>query len=106
MNDLNDLRRNGIVGIIDVDGLQPTSLHFAEWWNGEGCDYTFNHGEKDERHVSLHMDDLEALVTAAIAGGFIDIDTCKEKAEELERASEERDERIRQFNKTYKGVEF
>jgi molybdopterin-biosynthesis enzyme MoeA-like protein len=40
------------------------------------------------------LDDLTALVAAAIAGGFIDIDTCKEKAEELERASAERDERI------------
>ena len=39
---MNDLRRSGIVGIIEVDGLQPTSLHFAEWWNGEGFDVTIN----------------------------------------------------------------
>ena len=45
MNDFNDLRRNGIVGIIDVDGLQPTSLHFAEWWNGEGFDVSFDDGD-------------------------------------------------------------
>jgi len=106
---MNDIRRTGTVGIIEYGHLgsdKTQYLHFAEWWNGEGCDYTFNHGEKDERHVSLHMDDLEALVTAAIAGGLIDIDVCKEKAEELERASEERAERIRQFNNLYKGAAF
>jgi len=106
---MNDIRKTGTVGVIEYEYLGTDKnqyLHFAEWWNGEGCDFTFNHGKKVERHISLHMDDLEALVTAAIACGFIDVDTCKEKAEELERASEERAERIRQFSNLQKGPAF
>lgn len=101
MNDLNDLRRNGIVGIIEVDGLQPTSLHFAEWWNGEGFDVSFDDGDV----VKLHLTQLQALVTMAIATEFVDIEEAQNQAAELIKESEYRASRIESIRESNKKNE-
>ena len=33
---MNDIRANGIVGIVQVGDDDKDFIHFSEWWNGEG----------------------------------------------------------------------
>ena len=87
---MNDLRRNGIVGIIEIDGLQPTSMHVAEWWNGEGFDVCFDDGEV----MKLHLTQLQALVTLALATEFVDLEEAQALASDIVRESEKRQQRI------------
>ena len=95
-----DIRRNSVVGIIeDQDDFPPYSIHFSEWWNGEGLDFTLT----DESTVRLHDTELSAIVTVAIATGFVDIDACIRKAAEMNAASIDRDEYIKQIRKATGG---
>lgn len=81
----------GKIGLIEYQdiGLNTSSLHFSEWWNGEGLDLTFTRPDK-EMYISLHLDELEALTTAAILTNMIDIDVCKNMAADIARSSKER----------------
>lgn len=87
---MNDMRNNGIVGIIEQDGLQPTSMHFAEWWNGEGFDVAFD----EKPAISLHQTQLHALVVLACASDYVCMDTVKEDVEALLQESSKRREHI------------
>jgi len=98
---MNDLRRNGIVGIIEVDGLQPTSLHFAEWWNGEGFDVCFDDGN----NIKLHLTQLQALVTMALATDFVDLEEAQNQATELINESEYRASRLESIRESIKKTE-
>lgn len=90
---MNDIRRNGIIGLIEYEtpsaNYNQQYCHFSEWWNGEGIDFTFS-DKNGERRISLHLDDITALVTAAIASDFVDIDYCNNKAAELNASSKKR----------------
>ena len=51
---MKNLRTNGFIGIYeDADSLNPVSLHFSEWWSGEGADFAF-----DEKKISLNIEDV------------------------------------------------
>lgn len=106
---MNDIRKTGTVGVIEYEHLsldKTQYLHFSEWWNGEGMDFTFNHGKKIEKNVSLHLDDIQALMTACIATGMVDVEFCQKEADEIIRSSKERENRIKEFNNLHKGAAF
>ena len=98
---MNDMRRNGIVGLIEVDGLQPTSVHFAEWWNGEGFDVSFDDGDV----IKLHLTQLQALVVMSIATEFVDIDEAMKQAADLIGESEYRQQRLESIRDSIKKDE-
>ena len=98
---MNDLRRNGIVGIIEIDGLQPTSMHVAEWWNGEGFDVCFDDGEV----MKLHLTQLQALVVMSIATDFVDVDEAIKQAADLIGESEYRQQRLESIRDSIKKDE-
>ena len=41
---MKNIRRNSLSGIVETEsfGEKNVSLHFAEWWSGEGVDFTFD----------------------------------------------------------------
>lgn len=85
-----DVRDNGMVGVLELEGLAGTSIHFSEWWNGEGIDVLIN----DTQRLSLHMDDIEGLVTIALALQYVDLEHVQEQATQLLKISRERKEKI------------
>lgn len=94
----SDIRRTGVVGIIERSDLDDTSsLHFSEWWNAEGLDFHFDQGTKREARISLSVNQLEMLATAALAAGFLDLDAVEEQAEELKRASRKKMRKIQEI---------
>lgn len=97
-----DIRRTSITGIFEgEDDFPPVSVHFSEWWNGEGLDFTLT----DDSIVRLHDAELSALVTIAIATGFVDIDACIQKAADMNKQSAQRDEDIKRI-RALSGVDF
>lgn len=98
---MNDMRRNGIVGLIEVDGLQPTAMHFAEWWNGEGFDVSFDDGDI----IKLHLTQLQALVVMSIATDFVDVDEAMKQAADLIGESEYRQQRLESIRDSIKKDE-
>lgn len=79
-----DIRFDSITGLLeDNEGLVPISLHFSEWWNGEGLDFTFYEPDQSEKKVSFHMNEIKNLAIAALAAGYIDLNEIKEGAENL-----------------------
>ena len=87
---MSDLRRNAIVGVIDQDGLQPTSMHVAEWWNGEGFDVCFDDGDV----IKLHQTQLQALVILALATEYVDLEEIQQQVAELIDQSKNRATRL------------
>jgi len=64
---MNNVRKNGIVGTLEWEDYTDDKiryLHFSEWWNGEGFDFTFNHGTKQEKRISLDIFEMENLMVA------------------------------------------
>jgi hypothetical protein len=84
---MNDVRDNAIVGVISFeDSLVPVTLHFSEWWNGEGLDANFvNEAGKT---ISLHMDEIEALVVAAKIVGLIDFKSIKKRVKQVRKEAD------------------
>ena len=83
----SNIRYNGVVGVVEYRGLVTGSLHFAEWWNGEGLDYEINSSAGDTRRIQLHFDELHAMIVAAIATGSIDIRAAAREARTLKADS-------------------
>ena len=101
---MNDMRRNSIAGIIEHRGLsdeKDISLHFSEWWNGEGLDLTFGEGTNLRPVLGLHLDELHMLVVAAVATGMVDLDSVQTEVKALEKSSDQRQSRIQQLAKLY-----
>ncbi len=95
---MKNLRKNTISGIYESDyGLSPVSLHFTEWWNGEGMDFTFD----EKKHISLHIDELHAMMVSALASGMLDIGDVMENVAEMKRESKEREEAVEAIRKNY-----
>lgn len=85
---LSNIRKNGMVGIIEDSNLDyKNTLHFSEWWNGEGFEISFN----DDKNMSLHLSQLRMLVIMLLATDYIDIEECKEAAQALLLSSDERE---------------
>lgn len=100
---MNDIRNNGKIGFFELVGLddKPICLHFSEWWNGEGLDFTL--GVKNERHISLHSDEILLIASAAIATGYLSIKEVKEHAKRTLEESKLRKKRIEEISKTKKS---
>lgn len=96
---MNDVRDNAIVGVINFeDSLVPVTLHFSEWWNGEGMDANFIN--ETGKSISLHMDEIEALVVAAKLIGLIDFKQIKKRVKEVQEATQKRKQEIQDFKDT------
>ena len=90
---MNDIRDNAIVGMINFeDALVPTSLHFSEWWNGQGMDINFTN--EPNKTISLHSDEIEALVVAAKIIGLIDFKSIKRRVKQVQKEAKERKQHI------------
>ena len=92
---MKDLRRQSITGIYESneDDLVPVSIHFSEWWNGEGMTFDVN----NQKHIALHSDELHALCVIAIATEMVNWEQCKEDAKQLVEKSAEREEALQAF---------
>lgn len=93
--------RMGKVGIIEKEELTKFSIHFSEWWNGEGVDIHISR-DKEELRFSLHMEEANALVTALDLLRMIDIGECIKESRMIEHESETRASRIQTFKEQYK----
>ena len=95
---MKNLRKNSITGIYESnDGLSDVSIHFSEWWNGEGMDFTFN----EKRHTSLHIEELHGLIVCAIASGMVDIGDVMADSAQMKKDSKERQEMVESLRKQY-----
>ena len=91
---MSDIRDNAIVGMIDFeDALVPTSLHFSEWWNGEGMDVNFTN--ESNKTISLHSDEIEALVVAAKIVGLINFKSLKKRVKQVQKETQERKQHLK-----------
>ena len=97
----NNIRKNGIVGVVETDNLIPVNLHFSEWWSGEGLDLNFLN-EKN-KSISLHMDEIETLTIAAFLCGMIDIKEIKKQAKRIEEDSLKREEELLRLRDEYQA---
>lgn len=87
---MKNIRRNSITGIIESEGLTNVSLHFSEWWNGEGMDFNFD----DKKFMSLHSEELSAIMVAALAAEMVDIGSIMDELYDLLKESEKRERMI------------
>jgi hypothetical protein len=99
---MNNIRRNSISGLYESsDGLMDlVSLHFTEWWNGEGMDFTFYDKSKEKR-FDLHADEIRALAIVAVASGFLELKEVQEQADQLNHDSEQRAREMKKFKEDY-----
>lgn len=94
---MKNFRNNSITGIYESEGLSKVNLHFSEWWNGEGMDFTFD----EKRPISLHIEELHALFVAAMTGGMVDIGRVMEDVSEMKLESKMRADAIEEIRKKY-----
>ena len=95
-----NIRNNGTVGVLEDEFLDTKhSLHFSEWWNGEGLDLNFD----DDTRVSLHANQLRLLVTALYLTEYVDFDECKEIAQKIKLDSAARERKIIQIRNDMRG---
>lgn len=90
---MKNIRRNSITGIVETSGLTDVSLHFAEWWNGEGVDFTFD----EKNFIHLHLDEIHTLFVAMVATEMVDLDEVINDAYDMRRDSAERERLIEDF---------
>ena len=88
---MRNIRKDSISGVIDNIGASQTSIHFSEWWGKEGMDFVIYSPIGDETtNLSLTRDELSALVSAAIASGYVDGDSAVAEAKEIIKESNEK----------------
>ena len=91
---MSDIRDNAIVGMINFeDAMVPASLHFSEWWNGEGMDVNFTNDR--QKIISLHSDEIEALVVAAKIVGLINFKSIKRRVKQVQKETQERKQHLK-----------
>jgi hypothetical protein len=98
---MKNIRRNSLSGIVEIAsfGEKDVSLHFNEWWSGEGVDFTFDENKK----VSLGLDEIHALFVAMVATEMVDLDSVINDAYDMRRESADREEHIRSLRSKYVG---
>lgn len=103
MSSYSTFRKTGIVGEYEIDNiLETSSIHFSEWHNGEGLDFTvFNKSLNTTDRFSLTIEQLNALAVIGEAIGYIEMDDVKREAEQFIRNSEQRRRNIEQIRKKY-----
>mgnify|MGYP003344549972 CR=1 FL=1 len=106
MNTEGDIRNNSIVGIVEINNISPDDahqkLHFSEWWNGEGLDVTISSDSSgDEKRISLHLDEMHALVVSFILAGTVDIKDAMKDAKGIAQKSKEKRDDIKRIREKY-----
>lgn len=98
---MKNIRRNSLSGIVETElfGVKNVSLHFAEWWSGEGVDFAFDENKK----VSLGLDEIHALFVAMVATEMVDVDSVINDAYDMRRETADREEHIEAIRKKYIG---
>jgi hypothetical protein len=94
---MKNFRNDSITGIYESEGLSRISLHFNEWWNGEGMDFTFD----EKKPISLHMEELHAMMVSALVIGLVDIGRVMEDVAEMKRETKERNAAIEAIRSKY-----
>ena len=97
---MQNIRKDSTVGIIEKDDIfGKFSLHFSEWWNGEGMDFTFD----EKKVISLHSEEMKALMVAALAAEMVDIGSVMEEVVEIKADSKRREQEIERIRSNYVG---
>ena len=98
---MKNIRRNSLSGIVEIDsfGEKDVSLHFNEWWSGEGVDFAFDENKK----VSLGLDEIHALFVAMVATEMVDLDEVINDAYDMRRETADREAHIETIRKKYVG---
>lgn len=91
---MKTIRRDAIVGIYEGKTLEHVTLHFSEWWNGEGADFTFGN---DKKRISLSIDEMHAVSVAFLLLGMVDKDEVNDEVEKIQKDSSLREEMINQL---------
>ena len=94
---MKNFRNNSISGIYESEGLSRISLHFNEWWNGEGMDFTFD----EKKPISLHMEEIHAMMVSALVIGLVDIGSVMEDVAEMKQETKERNASIEAIRSKY-----
>jgi nucleoside diphosphate kinase len=98
---MKNFRNDSITGIYESEGLSRISLHFNEWWNGEGMDFAFD--EKSQPPISLHMEEIHAMMVSALVVGMVDIGSVMEDVAEMKQETKERNAAIEAIRSKYVG---
>ena len=104
MNTEGNIRSNSIVGVVEIspDDTSHRKVHFTEWWNGEGLDVTISSDSSgDEKRISLHLDEIHALVVSFILSGMVGIKDAMKDAKVIAQKSKERQDDIRRIREKY-----
>lgn len=98
---MNDIRANGIVGIVQVGDDDKDFIHFSEWWNGEGLDIYFNTDLNKDIKLSLHIDELHALAVAMVISKYINIEDVTKEVEQTIEDIKKRKRTMRSYDKIF-----
>ena len=98
---MKNIRRNSLSGIVEIDsfGEKDVSLHFNEWWSGEGVDFSFD----ENKFIHLHLDEIHALFVAMVATEMVDLDSVMNDAYDMRRETADREAHIETIRKKYVG---
>ena len=89
-----------MTGVLEDEFLdEKNTLHFSEWWNGEGLDLMFS----DDKRVSLSLSEIRLLVTALYLTEYVDFEECKDNANYVAAKSAERERKIVQMRNDMRG---
>lgn len=82
---MNNMRKNGYVGVLETESLsgENVSVHFSEWWNGEGLDFTIEYGNRKTGVITLSLDEMRLMVTAMVATGMVDLEEIQNAVDRL-----------------------
>jgi hypothetical protein len=64
-----EMRKTGYCGVLEYG---EKTISFSDWWSGEGLDIRLD--ENGDNSISLHLDDLHAMMVIAVATGSIDLE--------------------------------
>lgn len=83
MAKFDSIRKDSFVGMTHVNDDPNTGVHFSEWWSGEGLDITIHRKSQPDIMIGLHLDEIAAVVTAALATRMVDLEECENRANEM-----------------------
>lgn len=99
----SDIRKNVTCCHVQLSCLTDISMVCTEWWNGEGLDFDFSEG-KTEKRISLHLDEMEALVLGMMINNMLDMEHINEMYHEIIAKQKTKEYEMKNFEtKTYYG---
>ena len=73
----------GTTAVADYETFSDkTVIHFAEWWSGEGGDFTIESKSLGKQSVSLGLEDMHQLFAMMLATGQVDLEEVQHIAKE------------------------